>query len=124
MSKTETKNLIPKTFFIDATGKSMGRLATQVVNILLGKNRFSYQRNRPATNHRIEIANISKVWFSGRKLSQKVYFRHTGYIGHLRETKMKDLFEKDPGGLFIRVVRGMLPKNKWRDKLLKQIIFK
>ena len=109
---------------LDAAGQAPGRLATKVVGILLGKSSAGYQRHLPAQGQMIEIANIEQLKFTGRKLTDKIYYHHTGYIGHLKEVKMKVVFEKDPGMLFKKIVRGMLPKNKWRDKLLKQISFK
>ncbi len=110
-------------FQLDAADQAPGRLATQVVRLLLGKNRASYQKHLPASDQKIVIAHIEQLKFTGRKLQNKVYYHHTGYIGHLKEAKMKVIFEKDPKMLFKKIVRGMLPKNKWRDKLLKQISF-
>jgi large subunit ribosomal protein L13 len=111
-----------KIYQIDASGKSIGRLTSSVVGLLLGKDSPDYQKHWPK-ERQIEIKNIDKIRFTGKKLSQKVYYHHTGYLGHLKETKMKTIFVKDPGELFKKVVRGMLPKNKWRDKLLKRVKF-
>ncbi|KKU17205.1 MAG: 50S ribosomal protein L13, partial [Parcubacteria group bacterium GW2011_GWC1_45_9] len=64
-----------------------------------------------------------KLRFTGRKNNQKLYYRHTGYIGNMKIEKLKELFVKNPESLFKKVLRGMLPKNKWRDKLLKRVTF-
>ncbi|MBI1975098.1 MAG: 50S ribosomal protein L13 [Parcubacteria group bacterium] len=108
---------------IDAAGKSMGRVATEVSCVLQGKNAPSYERhilNAPTVN----VTNLSKVAFTGKKLRQKTYRWHTGYIGHLKEAKLKDLFAKDPVKVFKRVVGGMLPKNKLRAKRLRKLVVK
>ncbi|MEW5805255.1 MAG: 50S ribosomal protein L13 [Patescibacteria group bacterium] len=122
MSIQEKAKQNKKAYEIDAAGKPIGRLASLVAGLLLGKDSASYEKHWPMERE-IKIKNIGKVKFTGRKLNQKVYYHHTGYLGHLKETKMKTIFEKDPGELFRKVLRGMLPKNKWRDKLLKRIKF-
>lgn len=124
MEKAETKIQSQKIFTFDATGQAPGRLATQVVNALLGKNQSSYQRHLPAADCKVEITNISELSFTGGKLAKRVYYHHTGYLGHLKETRAKDIFSHDPRQYFKKIIRGMLPKNKWRDKLIKQIVFK
>lgn len=111
-----------KEYQLDAEGKSIGRLASFVVSLLLGKDSAAYEKRWPMERE-VKIKNIDKVKFTGKKLGQKVYYRHTGYLGHLKQTKMKTIFEKEPAELFKKVLRGMLPKNKWRDKLLKRIKF-
>ncbi len=101
----------------------MGRLATSVVRVLIGKDTAAYTRRMPQQNVRIEVSNITESRWTGKKLSQKVYYRHTGYIGHLKEQTAKERFAKDPQSLFRSIVRGMLPKNNQRDRLLKKIVF-
>src|SRR3989339_1172693 len=103
-----------KIYEFDAKDKTMGRLSTSLVRILVGKDSASYQKNWPL-DREVKVKNIAKLRFTGRKYSQKVYHHHTGYIGHLRTERLKVLFEKDPGEVFRKVLRGMLPKNKWRD---------
>lgn len=117
--KAKTKR---KEYLLDAAGQSLGRLASVVAGLLLAKDSASYEKNWPLERE-IKIKNIDKVKFTGKKLENKVYYYHTGYIGHLKQIKLKTLFQKNPGELFKRVLRGMLPKNKWRDKLLKRIKF-
>jgi len=108
---------------INAAGVPAGRLATQVVKFLLGKHTASYLRRMPAANQWVKIENIKQLRFTGRKLQQKTFYHHTGYMGHLKEENMGKMFEQDPQRVFRHIVRGMLPKNKWRDTLLKHIIF-
>lgn len=118
-----TSQTATKTVTFDAKGKSMGRLATSVVRVLIGKDTPAYTRRNPLTDVQIKVSNISQVHWTGKKLSQKVYYHHTGYIGHLKEQTAKERFAKDPQSLFRSVVRGMLPKNNQRDRLLKKIVF-
>jgi len=113
----------PAHITIDATGKSMGRLATQVARVLLGKHTPEYKRNLQQVCPLVSIEHIDAVRFTGKKLSQKVYRYHTGYMGHLKEIKVKALFAAKPSAVFMHTIRGMLPKNNQRDKLLKNIIF-
>jgi len=107
-------------FTIDASGKAMGRVASEVARLLQAKHLPSYERhvlNAP----KITVINVAKMKFTGKKFRQKVYYRHTGYIGHLKENKLSALFAKDPAGVLRRAVAGMLPKNKLRAKRLKQL---
>ena len=108
---------------IDASGVSAGRLATRVVKILLGKNNPVYLRSMPALDQWVRLENIAKIRFTGRKLQQKVFYHYTGYMGHLKARKMGEVFARNPAEVFRHIVRGMLPKNKWRDVLIKHIIF-
>lgn len=108
---------------IDAAGVPAGRLATRVVKILLGKQSASYLRSMPALDQWIRLEHIGQMRFTGRKLQQKVFYHHTGYMGHLKEEKMDKIFKTDPQRVFRHIIRGMLPKNKWRDTLIKHIIF-
>lgn len=105
---------------IDAAGKSFGRLASEVATILMGKRTPAYVRN-VVRGPRVEVINLRQVKFTGRKFAQKVYYRHTGYIGHLREEKLRDLWERRPIEVFRKTVGGMLPKNKLRDVMLKRL---
>lgn len=105
---------------IDAAGRAMGRVASEVAGLLQGKDKPSYQRHIFSAP-KVIVINISKLVFTGKKFRQKLYRWHTGYIGHLKEAKLKDLFIKDPEKVFKQVVAGMLPKNKLRAKRLKNL---
>ncbi|MBI4281257.1 50S ribosomal protein L13 [Candidatus Uhrbacteria bacterium] len=109
-----------KTHTIDATGKVVGRLASEVAMILMGKNDASYRPNVfvPVTVH---VTNFSKVRFTGTKLTAKLYWRFSGYPGGLKYKSMAEFWEKDPAGFFAHVVGGMLPKNKLRPLMLKRL---
>ena len=108
---------------IDAAGETFGRLASKIAILLQDKD-------LPAYNPRLEgqtkvvVVNVDKIRFTGKKMDEKVYRRHTGYLGGLKERKLAELFEKDPGKVLKMAVRKMLPKNKLRDRRLKRLVIK
>lgn len=105
---------------IDATGKILGRLATQVAILLRGKDQPNFRLNLD-TGANVEVINASKIKFSGKKLEQKEYIWHTNYPGGLKRKKVKDVFAKDPGQVLRTAVMGMLPKNKLRAQMIKRL---
>ncbi len=96
---------------IDADGLTVGRLASEVAHILMGKHKPTYTPFLDTGDHVIVI-NASKVVFSGNKLNDKIYRHHTGYPGGLREISARDLLAKNPAKLIELAVKGMLPKTK------------
>lgn len=100
-----------KWYVVDASGKTVGRLATEVARILSGKNNPAYTPFMDMGDHVIVI-NARKAVFKGSKNDQKVYRYHTLYPGGLRETSVKDMFEKTPERVIEIAVKGMLPKTK------------
>lgn len=109
-----------KTHTIDASGKILGRLATEVAILLQGKNKPNFNPNRDSGDFVI-VKNIEKVKISGKKIQQKKYYRHSGYLGGLKEIPMAKFFVENPKKLFRQVVLGMLPKNKLRKKMIKRL---
>ncbi len=107
---------------IDAENKIIGRLATKIAVLLCGKDLPSYNP-RLEGDTKVIIENIKKAKFSGNKFEKKLYRRHTGYIGHLKEFTAKQVFEKDPRILLQKAVMGMLPKNKLRARRIKNLVF-
>ncbi|MCK9578345.1 50S ribosomal protein L13 [bacterium] len=116
------KEVKKEIYTIDAKDKVLGRLATEIVAILRGKNKPDYMPNKDSNNY-VVIKNIEKIVVTGNKMENKTYFSHTGYLGGEKNTPMKVVFEKNPGEILIRAVSGMLPKNRLRDKQLKRIKF-
>lgn len=110
----------PQWFIVDATDKILGRMATEVANVLRGRNKPSYVPHLRCGDH-VVIINAEKIKFTGKKLEQKSYFRHAGYLGHLRETKLKDVMVKNPAMVIEHAVKGMLPKNQTRQHTMKQL---
>ena len=111
-----------KTITIDASGKSMGRLAADIAVILRGKDKPTFVPNKDEGDF-VAVKNADKIKFTGKKLEQKIYFRHTGYMGGLKEVIMGEVFAKEPGEVLRRAVWGMLPKNKLRPKQIKRLKF-
>ena len=114
------KTIERKNYLIDAKDKSLGRLATQVTLILIGKNKPEYQPHQDYGDNVI-IINASKVKVTGKKFTDKEYIHHTGYIGHLKRKSYKDVFEHDPRKVIEMAVWGMLPKNRLRKVFIKKM---
>lgn len=108
-------------YVIDATGERVGRIASKVAVILQGKMSPAYERRLSGTD-RVLVTNVGKVSFSGQKLEEKVYYRHTGYMGHLRKKPMKKVFSESPEDVLRRAVYNMLPKNRLRTGRLKRLV--
>lgn len=115
------KTIKPETKTIDATGQAPGRLATQIVKILMGKHKATYTPNVDAETV-VEVAHAKHMSIPPNKLFQKVYTRHSGFQGGLKQTHMSDVFREDPGDVIRRAVSRMLPKNHLRSKRLKRLI--
>ncbi|MDX1707960.1 MAG: 50S ribosomal protein L13 [Desulfobacterales bacterium] len=109
-----------KWYVIDAKGAVLGRLATQVAQRLRGKHNPRFTPHAD-TGDWVIVINADKITLSGRKMEQKIYYRHSGYIGGLKEIKAKDLLEKKPEALVQYAVKGMLPKNKLGRQLFKKL---
>lgn len=107
-------------YLIDAQNKVLGRLSATIATILTGKNMPSYTPFLDMGNFVIVI-NASKVKLTGKKLKQKVYYRHSGYPGGLKETRAQDLMAKAPEKMIRLAVWGMLPKNKLGRTLIKKL---
>jgi large subunit ribosomal protein L13 len=100
-----------KWHLIDASGKTVGRLATQAASILMGKNKPTYTPYIDVGDH-IVIINAEKVVFTGRKLQDKVYRHHTGWPGGLKEISAEKQLQQHPERVLESAIRGMLPNNK------------
>ncbi len=100
-----------KWFLIDASGMVLGRLASKITRILMGKHKTTYTKHMDDGDN-VVVINAGKVKLTGKKLEQKKYYYHTGYIGHLRERSYKYLLEKKPSFIVEKAVKGMLPKTK------------
>ena len=103
---------------LDATGKAVGRLATQIALILRGKNKVEYQPHIDMGDI-VHVLNIDKLKFSGKKMEQKKYYSYSGYHGGLKTKKISEL---KPAEILKRAVRDMLPPPKHRVNMLKRLI--
>lgn len=105
---------------IDATGQTLGRLASKVAKLLRGKYKPSFTPHVDCGDNVI-ILNADKVQLTGNKWTDRVYLRHTGYPSGQRETTAAELMKKGPDRLFRKVVKGMLPKNKLGDAIISNM---
>lgn len=99
-----------KWFVVDAEGKVLGRLASEIVNVLKGKHKPTYSPHMDMGDH-VVVVNAEKVRLTGRKAEQKVYYRHTGYPGSIRSTSIERMLADHPERVLQKAVRGMLPHN-------------
>jgi large subunit ribosomal protein L13 len=107
---------------LDAQNKKLGRLASQAAVILMGKNRADFVRNAIPTL-KLKIVNASKLSVTNKKLDEKIYKNYSGYPGGLRERTMKKVVADKGMKETLRIaIRGMLPKNKLRDQMMKNLI--
>ncbi|MDO8574676.1 MAG: 50S ribosomal protein L13 [bacterium] len=111
----------PKTYNIDAEGKSLGRLASEIATLLRGKREINYFPHLDPMIT-VKVTGINKVLLTGKKAVQKIYRYHTGYPGGLKTVKYADLIKKDKGRALKLAVLRMLNKNRLRAKLMKRLI--
>jgi large subunit ribosomal protein L13 len=109
-------------YHIDAKNKILGRTASEIALILQGKKSATYEANHVG-NDKVYVKNVDGIKVTGDKLEQKIYYRHTGYVGHLKELTMKQKMEKDPRTILRQAVRKMLPKNFLNQQRIKNLIF-
>lgn len=109
-----------KWYLVDATGLTLGRLASQVAAILRGKNKPTFTPNVDTGDYVI-IINCAKVVLTGNKLNQKMYRHHSGYVGGLKEKVAKDVYANDPEFMVKQAIKGMLPKNTLGRKMIKKL---
>ena len=106
---------------LDATGQSLGRLSTQIATILRGKDKPTWQPHIDAGDF-VEVTNLDKVKITGKKLTGKIYYHHTGYPGGIRSQTLKEKIEKKGyDQVLADMVRNMLPNNKTRKNLMKRL---
>ena len=108
---------------INAENQILGRLASRIALILRGKHSPSFQPHI-LSKEKVVVSNVDKIKFTGKKLEQKKYFHYSGYPGGLREKRMKEVFEKNPNEVLRIAVLGMLPKNRLRKEMIKNLQFK
>ena len=107
-------------YLVDATGKTLGRLASEIAKILMGKHKPTYTPHVDGGDF-VVVVNAEKIHATGKKLNQKIYYRHTGYPGGLKEITLREMLQKKPEEVIRLAVRGMLPKNKLRDRRMKRL---
>lgn len=118
MAKKE--EVVPRWYMVDAEGKILGRLATKVATILMGKHRPTYTPHVD-TGDFVIVINADKVRVTGKKLDQKVYQRYSGYPGGLKQTSLRKVMAQKPTDVFSKAVKRMLPKSKLGRKMLAKL---
>ncbi len=117
---TKEENIKRKWYLIDAEGCILGRLSTFIANILRGKDKSIFSPNVDCGDYVIVI-NVDKIILTGKKLEQKFNWRYSGYPGGLKLTRYDKLMAENPEKLFRLAVKGMIPNNKLRDKIIKKL---
>ncbi|MBU0480411.1 MAG: 50S ribosomal protein L13 [Proteobacteria bacterium] len=117
---TPVQEIEKKWFVVDATSKVLGRLASEIATRLRGKHKPTYSTFMDNGDFVI-VVNADKVRLTGKKMDQKMYYRHSGYMGGLTEMTAKEMIEKKPGEMLLQAVKGMLPKNTLGRAQLKKL---
>ena len=109
-----------KWFVIDAEGKPLGRVAARIASILRGKEKAIFAPHQEIGDY-VVVVNAVKIALSGRKVQQKIYYRHSGYVGGLKSTSYEKLLARHPSSPLMLAVKGMLPKGPLGRKLLRNV---
>ena len=109
-----------KWYVVDATGYTLGRLASEVAKVLRGKNK-PISTPHIDTGDYVIIVNADKVKITGKKLDQKIYYRHSDYVGGMKETTLKEMMAKKPERVLELAVKGMLPKGPLGRAMIKKL---
>ncbi|MDD3726115.1 MAG: 50S ribosomal protein L13 [Candidatus Ratteibacteria bacterium] len=123
MTKTniaKRQDIEKRWYLIDAEDKTLGRLASKVAKILMGKNKPIWSPNVD-TGDFVVVINAEKVKVTGKKLDGKMYYRHSGYLGSLKTESMRSLMNRRPEMVVNLAVRGMLPKTKLGNQMIKKL---
>lgn len=109
-----------KWYLIDAEGKTLGRLSTEIARLLRGKHKVTFTPHVDGGDFVI-VVNAEKVMVTGKKMDDKIYRRHTGYIGNMKEISFRKLQQQRPEEIIRLAVSGMLPKNKLRSPMMTRL---
>ena len=109
-----------KWYVVDAEGKTLGRLASEVAKVLRGKNKAIFTPHIDTGDYVI-VVNAEKIKVTGKKLEQKVYYRHSDYVGGMKETTLKEMLNKHPERVIEYAVKGMLPKGPLGREMYKKL---
>ena len=109
-----------KWYVVDATGHTLGRLASEIASILRGKNKPTYTPHIDTGDYVI-VVNADKIQVTGKKLDQKVYYNHSDYVGGMKETTLREKMAKKPEDVIYRAVKGMLPKGPLGREMITKL---
>lgn len=109
-----------KWYVVDATGYTLGRLASEIAKVLRGKNKPTFTPHIDTGDYVI-VVNADKIKVTGKKLEQKLYYRHSDYVGGFKSTTLKEMLNKKPEMVIELAVKGMLPKGPLGRQMLKKL---
>jgi len=109
-----------KWYVVDAAGQTLGRLSSEIAKVLMGKHKPIYTPHLDTGDYVIVI-NAEQIQVTGKKMDQKLYRRHSGHPGGLKETNLKTMMEKKPEDVIKLAIKGMLPKKALGDKMIKKL---
>ena len=115
-----TQDIEQKWYIMDCSGKTLGRLSVQVANILRGKNKPEYTPNADIGDF-VVLVNAKDIKVTGKKTEDKIYYRHSGYPGGIKQISFEDQLAKDPEKMIRDSVKGMLPKNRLNRQIIKKL---
>ena len=107
-------------YLVDARNKTLGRLSTEIATRLRGKHKPIYTPHVDTGDY-IVVVNASKIRVTGNKMTDKIYYKHSGYIGNLKSENLETMLEKYPERVLMKSVRGMLPKSKLGNAMIKKL---
>jgi len=110
----------PSWYLVNAEGQTLGRLASQIASRLRGKHKPEYTPHVDTGDY-IVVVNAEKIHVTGRKLKDKIYYKHTGYIGNLKKESLEHLMQRAPEKALERAVKGMLPRNPLGRQMFKKL---
>ena len=109
-----------KWYVVDATDKTLGRLSSQIASVLRGKNKPTYTPSMDTGDYVI-VVNADKIKVTGKKMDQKMYYRHSDYVGGMKKATLKEMMAKKPEDVIKLAVKGMLPKGPLGRQMIKKL---
>ena len=116
----KTEDVVRDWYLVDAKDKTLGRLSTEIATRLRGKHKPIYTPHVDTGDY-IVVINASKITVTGNKMEDKIYYKHTGYIGNMKSSNLATMMKKSPETVLMNSVRGMLPKTKLGNAMIKKL---
>jgi large subunit ribosomal protein L13 len=120
MKATKASEIKRDWHLIDINGKVLGRVSTEIANLLMGKSKSYFVKNLDCGDF-VVVINSKKVKVTGNKEEKKTYYRHSGYPGGLKQETLGDLRQRKPNDIIMHAVKGMLPQNRLRDNMMARL---
>jgi large subunit ribosomal protein L13 len=116
----KTEDVVRDWYLVDAKNKTLGRLSTEIATRLRGKHKPIYTPHVDTGDY-IVVINASEISVTGNKMKDKMYYKHTGYIGNMKSSNLETMMKKSPETVLMKSVRGMLPKTKLGNVMIKKL---